>query len=365
MRILFILPRYHTNYIEVLNSLSKNGHKVKLCVYNYGLIEDYKFIKPIYITPSLLTKLLNFLFKFKLNKYYLPNIYYFNKMVSQFNPELVIIRPYSKFLTLLMLVLRIFKKFELIFYHQTDNKSLKKFNISLKFLKFYLLDKLLNIKSYSPLFNRSDKFFFKRLFYLPFVTNVIFKEKKNSKKYKFLMIGKFLEKKNHEMFVRGLKFLSKNFDIEGTIIGEVSTIDQKNEFNRIKKFVKKIGLEKKITILKNIPYKYINKFYYKNDFFVLPTNHDPAPFSILEAMSHGCMVLCSSSCGTKNYINKNFNGYIFENNNQSSLNKYMLKMIKNKKNFFNNHKKNHLIVQNSMGRSNFNLFFNKLINNKK
>ena len=100
-----------------------------------------------------------------------------------------------------------------------------------------------------------------------------------------------------------------------------------------------LKLEDKITLIKNVDNKNIKKYYIKNDFFVLPTNHDPAPYSILEAMSHGCMVLCSSTCGTKNYIKKNLNGFVFENNNQLSLNKNMLKMIYNKKNFLEIKKK--------------------------
>ena len=44
MKILFILPRYHTNYIEIFKTLLSKGHKVKLCVYNFGLIEDHKII---------------------------------------------------------------------------------------------------------------------------------------------------------------------------------------------------------------------------------------------------------------------------------------------------------------------------------
>lgn len=365
MRILFILPRYHTNYIEVLHSLISKGHKIKLCVYNYGLIEDHKFVKPEYITSSLLTNFFNFFFKSKLNKYYMPNLGKFNKMISQFNPELVIIRPYSKFFTLFLLIFRFFKKFELIFYHQTDSKNLKSFNFSIKFFKFFFIDRLLKIKSYSPLFGSSDKFSLKRLFYLPFVTNINLKKRKNFKKYKFLMIGKFIKKKNHEMFVKGLKVLSKDFNIEGTIIGESSTLDQKKEFCRIKKLIENHGLEKKISLIKNIRYKDIKKFYHKNEFFVLPTNHDPAPFSVLEAMSCGCMVLCSSTCGTKSYINKNLNGFIFKNNNQKSLNKYMLKMIKNRQKFFNNFKKNQLIVRNSLSRNNFNSFFDLLVKKQK
>ena len=49
MKILFILPRYHTNYIEVFKSLLIKGYKIKLCVYNFGLIENHKYIKPEYV----------------------------------------------------------------------------------------------------------------------------------------------------------------------------------------------------------------------------------------------------------------------------------------------------------------------------
>jgi glycosyltransferase involved in cell wall biosynthesis len=361
MKILFILPRYHTNYIEVFKSLSIKGYKIKLCVYNFGLIEDHKFIKPEYVQPSFLTKFINFFFRFKLNKYYLPKINDFNKILSQFSPDIVILRPYSKLFTFFILILRIFNKFELIFYHQTDDKNLKSFNFSFKFFKFFLISQILRIKSYSPLFKETKNLFFKKLYYLPFVSNIRLIRNKKLKQNKFLMIGKFLRKKNHEMFVRGIKFLNNNHDIKATIIGEVSSLEQKEEFFRIKKLIKKLKLENKITLIKNINYKRIKKFYYKNDFFVLPTDHDPAPYSILEAMSHGCMVLCSSSCGTKNYIKKNLNGFTFDNNNQLSLNKNMLKMINNKKKFLKNKKKNDLYLNKCLSKKNFDSFFEQLI----
>ena len=43
----------------------------------------------------------------------------------------------------------------------------------------------------------------------------------------------------------------------------------------------------------------------------------------LEALSHGCPVICSSQCGTKSYIKHNVNGYIFKNNSKSDLIKYI------------------------------------------
>ena len=75
-------------------------------------------------------------------------------------------RPYSKLFTFLILILRILNKFELIFYHQTDEESLKKFNFSFKFLKFFMINKILKIKSYSPIFKKSNNLFFQKNYIL-------------------------------------------------------------------------------------------------------------------------------------------------------------------------------------------------------
>ena len=179
------MPRYHTNYLEVFKSLLIKGYKIKLCVYNFGLIENHKYIKPEYVQPSFLTKSINFFFKTKLNKYYLPRINHFRKIMSEFSPDIVIMRPYSKLFTFLIIILRILHKFELIFYHQTDEERLNKFNLSFKFLKFFIINKILKIKSYSPIFKRSNNFFLRNyiLFHLF--------QKLNLKKENYLKIVSF------------------------------------------------------------------------------------------------------------------------------------------------------------------------------
>ena len=40
------------------------------------------------------------------------------------------------------------------------------------------------------------------------------------------------------MFVKAIEFLSKGYNIEATIIGEVSTREQRSEFLRIKNYYK-------------------------------------------------------------------------------------------------------------------------------
>ncbi len=364
MKILIILPRFHTNYVDTIRSLKNQGHNVKLLVYNFGITENYSNIKPDFLKENIITKFINFLFNVKLNKYYLPNFYIFKKLLKSFSPDTIIIRPYNKIFSIYLIYLRIFYKFQLIFYNQTNEKNLYRFNLSFKFIQFFLINYVLKIKIYSPIIKNVKKLYFKKIYFLPFVSKIFFtKKKRNSESNSFLMIGKFVEKKNHDMFLKSIKNLHYKFKIKATIIGEVSNLKQKKEFLRIKNLIKKYKLNHKIKLFKNIDHKQIYNFYKKNDFFVLPTSRDLAPITIIEALGYGCMVLCSTSCGTKNYIKKGFNGYIFQDNNQKSLDKFMLKLIINKRKFNKNFNSNKALVTNLIGEKNFIKKFEKMIKN--
>ena len=58
---------------------------------------------------------------------------------------------------------------------------------------------------------------------------------------------------------------------------------------------------------------------------------------------------------------KNLNGFIFENNNQLSLNNHMLKMVVNKNKFFKKQNRNRLHLESYLSRKNFDTFFEKLV----
>ena len=95
MKILIILPRFHTNYVGTIKALKNQGHNVKLLVYNFGFTENYLDIKPNFIKENILTKCINFFFNVNLNKYYLPNFIIFKKLINSFSPDTIIIRPYN------------------------------------------------------------------------------------------------------------------------------------------------------------------------------------------------------------------------------------------------------------------------------
>ena len=364
MNILIILPRFHTNYVGAIKALKNQGYNIKLLVYNFGFTENYSDIKPIYLKENIITKFINVFFNSKLNEFYLPNISIFKRLIKNYNPDVIIIRPYNKLFSLYLICLRLFYNFQLIFYNQTNNKNLDKFNFSLKFIQFFFINKIFNIKIYSPIITKIKKLYFKKIYFLPFVSKISLKIKKNnSKTNTFLMIGKFVKKKNYEMFLKSLKNLDKRFKIKATLVGEVSTIEQEKEYMRIKNLIEKYDLKKKIQILKNIDHKNISNYYKRNDFLVLPTSGDLAPITVVEALGYGCMVLCSTSCGTKNYIRKGLNGFIFDDNNQKSLDKFMIKLIKNKKNYKKNFINNKILMTNLIGEKNFIKKFKRMIEN--
>ena len=284
MRILIILPRFHTNYVGVIKALKNHGHNVKLLVYNFGFTENYSDIKPNYIRENFITKFINLFFNSKLNKYYLPNFSIFKNLIKSFNPDIIVIRPYNKLFSFYLIYLRILHNFQLIFYNQTNNKNLYQFNLSLKFFQFYLINHILKIKIYSPIITNVKKLYFKKIYFMPFVSKISFsKKKKIFQTNNFLMIGKFVKKKNYEMFLKSIKNLNKKFNIKATIIGEVSTKEQKEEYKRINNLIRKYNLKNKIKVFKNINHRNISKYYKKNDFFILPTSGDLAPITVVEA----------------------------------------------------------------------------------
>ena len=84
-----------------------------------------------------------------------------------------------------------------------------------------------------------------------------------------------------------------------------------------------------MKIYLNIPHKNISNFYSKADLFVLPATSEPASISIIEALANDIPVICSSTCGTGEYISPGRNGLIFKDKDFFEM-KYNIKEIMKK-----------------------------------
>ena len=350
MSILFIVPRFHTNLFYPTKILKDEGFNINMHVFGKGISEDHQYVKPKFIQESYLTKIINFFFSknIKYNSMYLPSITKYIEELNKIKPKFVIIRPVSKLFFFLILFLKFFYKYKIIFYQQFTLKEYKKFFI--KKILFYFLFLLFDIKFISPIFEK--KKLPKNFYFFPFIYPVKKKIKKNKIK-KILLVAKFIKTKNIFFFLRAINEVSKdkyNFSI--TIIGEVSDDQKRNYLSYIKNLIKKENI-KNIRIRKNIKFKKMKNIYDDHDIFVLPSNHDPAPVSIIEALSRNLIVVASDKCGTKNYIKDNVNGYIFRNNDVNSLKEKLQKSIK-----FNLNKKKAL--KTTVKITSFKIFINKI-----
>ena len=74
-----------------------------------------------------------------------------------------------------------------------------------------------------------------------------------------------------------------------------------------------------------------NKEYLSSSIFVLPSQYEGTPNSLLEAMSFGCVpVVSNTSDGALDYVIDDVNGMIFDFNNPSCLLQKIVKIINNR-----------------------------------
>ena len=98
-----------------------------------------------------------------------------------------------------------------------------------------------------------------------------------------------------------------------------------------------ISKKKKLThvckIKINFKFKDMEKEYENCNLFVLPSYSEPAAISILEAQGFGRPVVCSDSCGTRNYLNKS-SSRIFKSNDIISLTKSIKYFLDRQNNYY-------------------------------
>ncbi len=336
MKILFLIPRYHTNIIHTINAHIKLDHRVEMHVKNYGFIEDHANLKPIKFEESIITKFIKSIFNVKTinNSFYLPKLFNYFYYLRKNKFDFAILRVHGFVYTYVVSIILKLCKIKIIYYQQTnlDLSFLENKNLHSNFRKFefYLRLAFFDAKWVTPLKYENYENNIKKLYYLPFVVKVN-KLDLNFSKLKIITIGKFVERKNHIFFLESILDLIQSHNINITIVGELSNKYHKDYYKKLIKFVEKNNLKNNVLIKKNIDHEKIYDLYKENNLFVLPSTNEPASISLLEAMGCGLTSICSDTCGTRTYIKNGYNGYIFRNNDKEDLRNKILLILKNLK----------------------------------
>ena len=150
----------------------------------------------------------------------------------------------------------------------------------------------------------------------------------NSQKNKYennriIFVGRLALPKNPLLLIRTFNNLSSDLKSR-TILSIVGDGPQKKE---IKKFIKKNQLEDRVELLGRLSRKATFDALKKSNIFVLISNWEGFPYSILEAMNFGLAVVASNVGGVKESIENC--GILLRKNNQKELKIVLEKLLKN------------------------------------
>jgi len=146
------------------------------------------------------------------------------------------------------------------------------------------------------------------------------KIKRLKKEIDILFIGRIEAQKNLKKFIYIIKKLSlTNPKIKAVIIGNGT------ETKNIKKLVIKLKLKNNIQILPATSFP--QKFYLKSKIFLLTSNYEGFPLTVLEAISCGCYPVVNNIPELKKFFKYQPNKFIFKNQQEAVniINEQLLK----------------------------------------
>ena len=316
-KILFVVPRLHTNLIGWLDGLSLLGLSVKVLVQTCGKSEDHSRYEPERLDPGV--------DNFIITKSTFKDISQFSllaRFIRNSQPDLIIFRFEMNFTSLIFLLNILSTRKTFMIYQQWpiyDNRISRQITRS-------LISRALKVPFITPVLSLDEKWIGKlrsttesqRVFFVPFgipmrfstVTSLNSRQKSTS--YKFLSIGKFQERKKHLETIK-LLLSNENFrnsDATFEIVGEVSTPEHQRVHDEITKFISLNRLELKVSLTTNQEHAQALLKIEQCDVFVLMSEQEPASVSNLESMSFGKPVIIKSGNGTANYLKNGHGGFI-------------------------------------------------------
>lgn len=346
MKVIYMSHRYHTNQTTIMKGWVENGHEVCFLSQYAGKIEDYTYVKPIVVGYSKIFVLFDYFYIHFLKrkdpfaidmklKCGVPPIIKLAKYIKEFKPDLAIIRERSVYSICMNAICRYYKIPTILYNLSPVWDKPKKMDLAHKIVwkltpEYRITPTNLVGIDYTGLVKDE------KAYWAPFLMEPqISPDKKQyfaEERINVFCIGKYQERKNHQMMIEVIEELLSQYKLHLVIAGEISNHFHEEYYQKITTYVKEHHLEDNVTLLVNLDRQQIYEEYRKADVYVVPSTGEPASITVIEAMAFSVPAISGTDNGTASYIDYGKTGYVFEDNNKEDLKSKLEKIICNKNN---------------------------------
>lgn len=303
-RLLFTLPRFHTNMWFAVRRLLADGHEVRLlvCVASGG--EDHSMLEPVVMGKT-------------------PSYEEVEKEVQEFRPDLVIIRNAWAISRRASRAARR-KGIPRILYNQVPD------DVPTSFARRLLLRyKGLPIERFTPvrgLDRRKPKDPYAR--FLPLPVDVLPHEvlPREDDRLKVLLVGKLgAERKNQHLLIQKIEEMGAQDRISLTLAGTMPRPDN-SHFATIQDMSRRPW----IKLAGSVPFLEMGTLYASHDVCILPSFAELRGSSPLEAMAYGAVPMISDQCGSAGDLTHGDDGVVFDPLHMEQAVEWLLKLDANR-----------------------------------
>lgn len=149
-------------------------------------------------------------------------------------------------------------------------------------------------------------------------------------KIKFLFLGRIAADKNIEVLIRGLSMLDDDINYQLDILGKAKSEEYLSEIQLI---IKKYKQDNNIFIKNYISRNEVPVIMSKYHFLLFPSHQEIFSRLLFESMAVGLPVIAANSGGNLEVIENYVTGYLFDQNNPTSLANIVRKAVTNKQLF--------------------------------
>jgi glycosyltransferase involved in cell wall biosynthesis len=300
-KILFVLPRFHTNAVPWVRILKSAGHEVEVHCMIRGPTENHGLVKPCVFAASRCSMMLGG--TDANDRRLFPAFGELMQAMRAARPDVVIVRGLTRWFMRMAAFAALLQGKALVVYDQEDPFP----KVSTTWLRRAFC-RLIGVPHFTPRIDDRVVNTPGAAIQIPFgcafpeEAVVALSRRRLQWPPRILMVAKYRERKRHRDLLDALGRLYPSRQFVVTFCGEEVTDEDRRFCENLAAHARHRGIGHLLSFDNNVPHDKMKDVYAAHDIFVLPSIHEPAAVSPLEAVWCGCVAVVARGSGTRRYL---------------------------------------------------------------